>query len=147
MYTPDRDCFFAYEGLCVALHKLAFPTRGSSGVALFGRSAPALSRIRRYFMTYFVGRFASLIQFDPLKYTARLAAWAAAIHGKLNAGYHNIIGFIDCKLVGVAQPLILILDKFIKIYDYFNKDICTTPTQHVSIKLCCCFFSCNFDRS
>jgi len=102
MYTPDRDCFFAYEGLCVALHKLAFPTRGSSGVALFGRSAPALSRIRRYFMTYFVGRFGSLIQFDPLKYTARLPAWAAAIHGKLNAGYHN--GFIDCKLVGVARP-------------------------------------------
>jgi hypothetical protein len=104
LWTKNRVRVLGYEALCVLLHHLAFPVRGSTAISVFGRSRSALSQITHMMLHWLDDTWGHLLLLDPDHWRHRMAGWANACRGKLGQGLRNVVAFIDCKLVGTCKP-------------------------------------------
>jgi hypothetical protein len=99
-----RDSFFGFEGVCLVLRRLVFPSRWSDLSKQFGRGQAQLCRIFWSTARFILHFFKHLLRFNPLLFRNRLAEFAAAcraIHG-----YDvDIVAFVDGTVRKTCRPL------------------------------------------
>ena len=64
MFTPERDKYYAIEGICIVLRRMVFPVRYMDMVQLFGRQTGPLSRINLHMMAWLYARWGHLNDFN-----------------------------------------------------------------------------------
>ena len=106
MKTPERDRFFHYEGLCILLYRLHYPSRYSDMVKIFGRASGPLCRIANDMLDRLYDNYAHLLGFDFVRLTpALLRFFAQVIHNK-GSPYTTVFAFVDGTLRKCCRPIV-----------------------------------------
>ena len=101
--TENRNRFSTFEGICLLLHRLAYPSRWRDLVAMYGRSEASLSQIFHHMVQVILSKITTILYLDKNRLLPRLQEFAEAIE---NAGspIGSIFGFIDGTVRPISQP-------------------------------------------
>jgi hypothetical protein len=95
---------YAFEGVAMLCHRLAYPTRLRSLVATFGRCPAALSTIINYMAQYLAHRFRFVLSWDANRLSPLVPQFADAIH-RAGAPLQRVAYFLDGKKVQISRPV------------------------------------------
>lgn len=100
----NRLVYELLEAFALILYRWCWPNRGADMTQIFCRSTAALCLISNDMLSRLHETLSPLLTFQDTFFTEeRLAAWAAAIHGKL-APLRRCAGFIDGTFRRICRP-------------------------------------------